>query len=118
MGRGKHNGVPKCVPKTQCSMRLPEYVRESLKELGEGKGMTTGCMKLHAWWTVHGSEEIAHLKTLIAQPPVCKICGTPMQAVVSPMRGNLNGTAFMQETMWTCPNCYDVYEVDCCFPEI
>jgi len=115
MGRGKHEKTG--TPKIHSSMWLPEHVWNVLQSLGDGKGLAAGCVKMCAWWTSSGAEEVARLKELVNQPPVCKVCGEPMQAETAPAKINANGTAFIQTTTWTCRRCYDAYEVACCYPE-
>ena len=48
-----------------------------------------------------------YLKGLINKPPICAICGKPMQAEVHPAEESLSGTAFTQMIGWMCPDCYN-----------
>ncbi len=113
MGRGKHGSVPK----HQRTIRLPDWVWDDLLKLGDGKGASAAVMELHAWWVADGMKKVERLKKFIDQPPVCKICGKPMKAEIFPANVNLNCTAVQQAIQWTCPKCYDMYEVDCGYPE-
>ena len=115
MGRGKHKKTG--APTINCGMRLPDYVWNALKKLGDGKGLAAGCIKMHALWTASNSKEVARIQELMDQPPVCKVCGTPMQAKTVPAKVNLNGTALMQTIIWTCSKCYDAYELECDYAE-
>ena len=46
-----------------------------------------------------------YLKGIINRPPICEICGEPMQAEVQPAEMNSNGTAVTQVIGWRCADC-------------
>lgn len=48
-----------------------------------------------------------YLKGIINTPPLCEVCGKPMQAEVFPADWNADGTGLIQCVGWRCPDCYD-----------
>ena len=48
-----------------------------------------------------------YLKGIINKPPICEVCGKPMQAEVQPAEMNMDGTGITQMIGWRCVDCYD-----------